>query len=288
MHREDTSAELGCAHIRPAQPWPDGDEVAEVRRPEAGARGTWRIVYTAGPRGMEVGGRVRITIPHGFTAPQVSAFFDPGFTTVETPGGALKVIPLRDAKETSVETIQSTRPPPNRDLFVTRLIPLRYIDAESIVNTLKPLVSKEAAMAAYEPTNTVILTESASNIRRLIAILESIDIEIYKEELAVIRVEFADAPTMAEQISEIFGAEVSGAAPPRRTDGISSPLYLAISQYASVYFFAISARNSSSVTTHSNFTGLLSHIRWPFILPRERMRGTPPTTTIASPTRVNL
>ena len=28
-----------------------------------------------------------------------------GFTTVETPGGALKVIPLRDAKESSVETV---------------------------------------------------------------------------------------------------------------------------------------------------------------------------------------
>jgi general secretion pathway protein D len=72
-------------------------------------------------------------------------------------------------------------------------------------------------MAAYAPTNTVILTESASNIRRLIAILESIDIETYKEELAVIRVEFADASTMAEQISQIFGAEVAtAAAPPRR------------------------------------------------------------------------
>ena len=66
-------------------------------------------------------------------------------------------------------------------------------------------------MAAYGPTNTVILTESASNIRRLIAILESIDVEIYKEELAVIRVEFADAAIMASQISEIFGAEVSSA-----------------------------------------------------------------------------
>jgi general secretion pathway protein D len=170
-----------------------------------------------------VRGRVTIISPSPMPVAQAYAVFESvlqvkGFTTVETPGGALKVIPLRDAKETNVETIRSTRPPPNRDLFVTRLIPLRYIDAESIVSTLKPLVSKDAAMAAYQPTNTVILTESASNIRRLIAILESIDIEIYKEELAVIRVEFADASTMADQISEIFGTTVSGAAPtPRRS-----------------------------------------------------------------------
>ncbi|MBW1687152.1 MAG: type II secretion system secretin GspD [Deltaproteobacteria bacterium] len=176
----------------------------------------------------QVRGRVTIVSPSPMPVEQAYAVFESvlqvrGFTTVETPGGALKVIPLRDAKSSNVETIRSTRPPPNRDLFVTRLIPLRYIDAESIVTTLKPLVSKEAAMAAYEPTNTVIVTESASNIRRLIAILESIDIEIYKEELAVIRVEFADASTMADQISEIFGTTVSGAAPsPRRSSSRSS------------------------------------------------------------------
>ncbi len=163
-----------------------------------------------------VRGRVTIISPTAMPVDQAYAVFESvlqvkGFTIVETPGGALKIIPLRDAKETSVETVASSQPPPNRDLFVTRLIPLRYIDAESIVNTLKPLVSKDAAMAAYAPTNTVILTESASNIRRLIAILESIDIELYKEELAVLRVEFADAATLAQQISEIYGAEVATA-----------------------------------------------------------------------------
>jgi general secretion pathway protein D len=168
-----------------------------------------------------VRGRVTIVSPSPMPVDQAYAVFESvlqvkGFTTVETPGGALKVIPLRDAKETNVETSRSTRPPPNRDLFITRLIPLRYIDAESIVNTLKPLVSKDAAIAAYAPTNTVILTESSSNIRRLITILESIDIETYREELAVLRVEFADAATLAEQLSEIFGAEVTGAVPTAR------------------------------------------------------------------------
>jgi len=175
-----------------------------------------------------VRGRVTIVSPTPMPVDQAYAVFESvlqvkGFTIVETPGGAMKVIPLRDAKETSVETVASSRPPPNRDRFVTRLIPLRYIDAESIVNTLKPLVSKDAAMAAYGATNTVILTESASNIRRLLSILESIDIELYKEELAVIRVEFADASTMAQQISEIYGAQVASATSAvRRTTRTSS------------------------------------------------------------------
>ena len=161
-----------------------------------------------------VRGRVTIVSPEPIPVEQAYAVFESvlqvkGFTTVATPGGAIKVIPVREAKESSIETVKSSRRPPNRDYYVTRLIPLRYIDADSIVNTLKPLVSKDAAMAAYPPTNTVILTESASNIRRLIQILESIDVETYKEDLAVINVEYADAATLADQVSEIYGAEVA-------------------------------------------------------------------------------
>jgi type II secretion system protein C len=149
-----------------------------------------------------VRGRVTVVSPTRITVDEAYAVFESvlqvkGFTTVATPGGALKVIPVRDAKETSVPTDQSKAPPLNRDFFITRLIPLQYIDAESIVNTLKPLVSKDASMAAYVDTNTVILTESASNIRRLLAILDAIDVETYKEELAVLKVEFADATSLA-------------------------------------------------------------------------------------------
>jgi len=163
-----------------------------------------------------VRGRVTIVSPEPIPIEQAYAVFESvlqvkGFTTVTTPGGAIKVVPVREAKESSIETVQSSSRPPNRDRYVTRLIPLNYIDADSIVNTLKPLVSKDAAMAAYAPTNTVILTESSSNIRRLIAILESIDVETYKEELAVIAIEHADAATLAEQVSEIYGAEVTEA-----------------------------------------------------------------------------
>ncbi len=171
-----------------------------------------------------VRGRVTIVSPTPMPLDQAYAVFESvlqvkGFTTVRTPGGALKIVPLRDAKESSIETRESNRPPLDRDTFITRLIPLRYIEAESIVNTLKPLVSKDAAMAAYEPTNTVILTESASNIRRIMSILGAIDVESYREELAVIRVEYADAAALAEQISEIYGAEVesTSAARSRRT-----------------------------------------------------------------------
>ncbi len=165
-----------------------------------------------------VRGRVTIVSPSKISVEQAYAVFESvlqvkGFTTVTTPGGVIKVIPIREAKESNIETVRGRRTTPDSDRFITRLIPLRYIDAEAISNTLKPLVSKDASLVAYAPTNTVILTDSASNIRRLLAILDSIDVETYKEELAVIKIRHADASTLAQQLSEIFGAEVTGATP---------------------------------------------------------------------------
>ncbi len=72
MHREDTREDLGTAKIQPSSPIP------------VGAYGTWEIQFTAGSMGIQPGGVVRFTIPHGFTAPQTNAFFDPGFVTVDT------------------------------------------------------------------------------------------------------------------------------------------------------------------------------------------------------------
>jgi general secretion pathway protein D len=163
-----------------------------------------------------VRGRVTIVSPTKIPVAQAYAVFESvlqvkGFTTVEGPGGSVKIIPIRDAKESSIDTVAAPVPTPNRDTFVTRLIPLHYIDADAITNSLKPLVSKDAAMVAYPPTNTVILTDSASNIRRVLSILEAIDVETYKEELALIKVNHADAGVLGQQLADVFGAEVSSA-----------------------------------------------------------------------------
>ncbi len=169
-----------------------------------------------------VRGRVTIVSPTRVTVDQAYAVFESvlqvkGFTTVAAPGGAVKIIPVRDAKQSNVETSLGRRPTPRSDRYVTRLIPLRYIDADAITNTLKPLVSNDASMVAYPPTNTVILTDAATNIRRLLSILEAIDVESYKEELAVLRLRYADAATLAAQLSEVFGGDVAtaGQMPPR-------------------------------------------------------------------------
>ncbi len=161
-----------------------------------------------------VRGRVTIVSPTEVTIDQAFAVFESvlkvkGFSLVLGPGNTYKVIPIRDVKESSIDTIRGGARSPNRVRFVTRLIPLRFIDAEAITNTIKPLVSKDALIVAYPPTNTIIVTDSESNIRRLMQILDAIDVESFRQELAVIKIEHAEAATLGDQLSEIYGADMT-------------------------------------------------------------------------------
>ncbi len=162
-----------------------------------------------------VRGKVTVISPSPVTVAEAWAVFESvlkvkGFTAIPGPAGVLKIVPLRDAKESNIETVQGDRESANRDQYVTRMIPLYYIDATAISNTLKPLISKDAALVVYAPTNTIILTDTKSNIRRLLGILEALDVELHKEELAVIKILYADADTLGSQIMNIYGGTATG------------------------------------------------------------------------------
>ncbi|MDP6980608.1 MAG: type II secretion system secretin GspD [Myxococcota bacterium] len=165
-----------------------------------------------------VRGKVTVISPSPVTVTEAWAVFESvlkvkGFTAIPGPAGVLKIVPLRDAKESNIETVRGEGASPNRDQYVTRMIPLYYIDATALSNTLKPLISKDAALVVYAPTNTIILTDTKANIRRLLGILEALDVELHKEELAVIKILYADADTLGSQIQNIYGGTASGGTP---------------------------------------------------------------------------
>jgi general secretion pathway protein D len=129
----------------------------------------------------------------------------------------LKIIQIREAKQSAIETLPSDRAVPNRDLFITRLMPLSYVKADTISNTLRPLISREANLIAYQPTNTLIVTDTATNIRRLATIIGEIDVETYREHVKVLQIEHADAAVLAGQLQQIFAEPAGGTTTRART-----------------------------------------------------------------------
>ncbi len=144
-----------------------------------------------------------------------------GFTTVPA-GPIVKIVPASDARTKDIETRLRREAISREDKLVTQLIPLRYADPDEIKKLFSPLISRSSVMVSYPPTGTLIVTDILSNIKRLMGIIEAIDVEGIGEEICVIPLEHATASVMGKSLSTIFQKSVRkaprGAAPSTESD----------------------------------------------------------------------
>ncbi len=126
-----------------------------------------------------------------------------GLATVPS-GKVIKIVPAKDAIEKNLQTVVGAERAPVSDTLITRLVNLKFVDPEEMVKILKPLMSRESKIDAYPPTNTLILTDTASNIARLMRILRQLDVKADEMVMDVIPLEYASAEVLAGQMQEIL------------------------------------------------------------------------------------
>ncbi len=94
---------------------------------------------------------------------------------------------------------------PALDQMVTRVLQLKYVDANTINGTVKQLTSKDGESYPYAPTNTLIMSDTGNNMHRVLKILAALDTPLGQEEIRIIDVEFAEATELVQTLQEIFG-----------------------------------------------------------------------------------
>lgn len=157
---------------------------------------------------QRVKGKVTIISPSKISLTEAYKVFESvlevhGYTTVEA-GEVVKIIPSPDARSKSIETRLREEAREAEDKIVTQLIPLKYADVVEIKRLFTPMVSKSSVILAYSPTNTLIITDVYSNIKRLLRILKAIDITGIGQEISVIPLEYADATKLVNLLTTIF------------------------------------------------------------------------------------
>lgn len=157
-----------------------------------------------------VRGRVSIISPTRVTPEQAYSIFQSvlqvkGFTTMQA-GTIIKIIPARDVRQ-SAELTQSQQPGLTQgDQYVTRMIKLRNTDATSVMSVVQPMISHDGLIAAFPQDNTLIITDDAYNVQRLLRIIGSLDVQGVQQNVAVIPLKLAFADDLAQQIEKIMTA----------------------------------------------------------------------------------
>lgn len=96
-----------------------------------------------------------------------------GYTAVRS-GQVIRIVPSKDARSSPVPIMEDQSAVGN-DEYVTQVIRLDNISAAKLIPVLRPLVPQQAHLAAYAPSNAIIISDIRSNIGRIVDIIERMD-----------------------------------------------------------------------------------------------------------------
>lgn len=166
--------------------------------------------------GNKVKGKVTVSSPSKITAVEAYKVFQSilevsGFSAVES-AGIIKILPKPDASKTLTVTKvgNDAAQIAKDDGMVTQIVLLKNAASSSVRKALVPLISRNGIMIEYAPTNTLIITDISSNIRRLLKIIHEIDTDLMTEKIEVITLKFADAENLSKHLLSIFPIQSKG------------------------------------------------------------------------------
>jgi general secretion pathway protein D len=127
-----------------------------------------------------------------------------GFTSVKV-GKAIKIVPntqMRNSPQPVVDQVTG-----GRDEVVTSVLPLQYVSAEELVPILRPLMDNNGHLAAYPGSNSLIFSDNASNIQRMMEIVQRVD-KNTQQEVEVIPLQYALASEMVRLLEKLWPQNV--------------------------------------------------------------------------------
>jgi len=106
-----------------------------------------------------------------------------GLIAVPAPGGAYRIQPADGAAGQPSAVGRAA----NRNQFVTEIFRLRSTDAQSALETLRPLVSKDGSVTANKSGNSIVVADYADNIARIREVLRQIDRDSAATEMVALK-----------------------------------------------------------------------------------------------------
>jgi general secretion pathway protein D len=122
-----------------------------------------------------------------------------GYTAVRS-GAVVRVIPNKNARSSPVDVISGTSEI-NAE-YVTQVIRLDNVSAAKLIPVLRPLVPQQAHMAAYAPSNAIIISDIRANIDRMEKIIASMDQSAVKET-EIIKLRYGVSTDVVEMIKTL-------------------------------------------------------------------------------------
>jgi general secretion pathway protein D len=154
-----------------------------------------------------VKGKVTVLSPRKLTIQQAFDVFKSvlavnGFALVESEE-AIKIVPSQNISGYALPVGTGKVPRPE-DQFITQIMPLKYLDAQTLLPVIKPLLARQGSVFAIPSGDLLIVTDSRSNVRKISEILTEVDIGISDAVVDKLDLKYASATDVTTKLGEIL------------------------------------------------------------------------------------
>ena len=169
-----------------------------------------------------VKGKVTILSPKSLTRDEVFRVFESvlnyyGFSIVSS-AEALKVVKASDAKALAIESLDKDKVLASapEEKIATLIHPLEYLDSNTMVGILRPLMARDAYLVSVPSSNSLIMIDTSANLQRLKKLVNELDIPVSKQlsSIEVYNVQHTAAADLAKTLQALL-AEGKKAATPK-------------------------------------------------------------------------
>ncbi len=90
------------------------------------------------------------------------------------------------------------------DRYITRIHRLRNVSADEVANVLGHFKSKDGDITVYGPGNLLIITDTGTNIQRMMRILEDVDVGGIGDQIWIEPIHYGMASDVAARLDDVF------------------------------------------------------------------------------------
>lgn len=138
-----------------------------------------------------------------------------GLAAIET-GSITKIIPVNKSKyqpvpvvdePTGIPEIDRKTVEPEQDALITKVIKVEHVPVAQLVPILRPMVSPTGHLQGYAPSNSILVTDPASNVDKIAMLIRRMD-RPDEDEMEVVILRYASASELVTTIDGLQGAAV--------------------------------------------------------------------------------
>ena len=124
-------------------------------------------------------------------------------------GSMIKIVPEAMAQQDGSGGLNGTKGH-EPDELVTQIVPVKHVAATELVPILRPLMPQGAQLIAHPGSNSLVISDRAGNVARVVSIIERID-TVSDSGVEVIPLQHASAAEVARTLAQLADTKANGA-----------------------------------------------------------------------------